>query len=361
MKLAIFSIAPSPYQRDLFSSIAQCSGIELEVFYWERDTGDSPWTVDSLFPHEHILNSHEISVFKKRIHWSRNLPNPASFDLILLNGYMNFGILGYIYKIPQEVPIVFFGESFSEGGNIAQRIFRRVSRVPLARISAAIAIGSRAQKQYHHIFPGKPVINQPYVIDTVEFDHGKVASKSGPVNILFCGQLIHRKGIDVLLHAFETLLASEDIPSLKLILVGRAENYNDLTRHLSNTTIEQIEYLGFLEPDTLGPIFRSADIFVLPSRYDGWGVVVNQAIAAGLPIISTTEVGAAKDLVNEHNGIVIEPGDTEGLYHALKRIIEMRASWHTIAEYNKKLSKTLTPDFAAKKITHFLKEQLRAR
>jgi glycosyltransferase involved in cell wall biosynthesis len=72
--------------------------------------------------------------------------------------------------------------------------------------------------------------------------------------------------------------------------------------------------LGFRNPEDIPPIFAAADVFVLPSRHDGWGVVVNEALGAGLPIIASDRTGAAHDLVQHGvNGFVTGAGDVEAL------------------------------------------------
>jgi glycosyltransferase involved in cell wall biosynthesis len=82
----------------------------------------------------------------------------------------------------------------------------------------------------------------------------------------------------------------------------------------------RIHFLGFKQPAALPPIFAAADIFVLPSRHDGWGVVVNEALGAGLPIIVSDRVGA-RDLVDDgRNGLITCAGDVEELADALLQL-----------------------------------------
>ena len=84
----------------------------------------------------------------------------------------------------------------------------------------------------------------------------------------------------------------------------------------------RIRYEGFQAPDALPHFFSQADVFVLPSRYDGWGVVVNQALGAGLPIIASDQVGAARDLVRENeNGFRFPAGNTSALGETMRRFI----------------------------------------
>src|SRR5262249_28079426 len=144
------------------------------------------------------------------------------------------------------------------------------------------------------------------------------APERAPV-FLFCGQMIERKGIDVLLLAFERLIA--DGIEARLMLVGREA---ELPKHLASIGPQarsKIEFCGFQAPEALPRYFSRGDVFVLPSRHDGWGVVINQALAAGMPVISTDSVGAALDLVeNGKNGMRVTAGSVGELHSAMARI-----------------------------------------
>jgi glycosyltransferase involved in cell wall biosynthesis len=84
----------------------------------------------------------------------------------------------------------------------------------------------------------------------------------------------------------------------------------------------RVNFLGFQQPASIPEVFAGADIFVLPSRHDGWGVVVNEALGAGLPIIVSDCVGA-RDLVEDgRNGFVTRAGDADGLVAALLKLAQ---------------------------------------
>ena len=76
--------------------------------------------------------------------------------------------------------------------------------------------------------------------------------------------------------------------------------------------------LGFVQPGALPDLFRRHGAFVLPSRFEPWGVVIAEAAAAGLPIVCTSACGAALDVVRSYyNGLIVAPGDVAGLARAL--------------------------------------------
>jgi glycosyltransferase involved in cell wall biosynthesis len=135
-----------------------------------------------------------------------------------------------------------------------------------------------------------------------------------------------------------------------LLLIGREAELPDLLSEIEPGIRRRIRYEGFQAPGSLPRFFAQADIFVLPSRHDGWGVVVNQAMAAGLPIIASDAVGAASDLIEEgKSGFVVPAGDVERLQEAMGRILGLPAD--TRAEFGERArrkARGLQPENGAK-------------
>jgi len=130
--------------------------------------------------------------------------------------------------------------------------------------------------------------------------------------------MIARKGIDLLLKAFD-MLTKEGL-RFRLLLVGNEAELPGLLAALPAATRERIEFAGFQVPENLPPFFARADIFVLPSRHDGWGVVVNQALGAGLPCIVTQSVGASEVIREGFNGLIVPPNDERVLADAMREL-----------------------------------------
>jgi glycosyltransferase involved in cell wall biosynthesis len=82
---------------------------------------------------------------------------------------------------------------------------------------------------------------------------------------------------------------------------------------------ERIEIKGFVQPHDLPEVYKECDILCAPSLHDGWGLVVVEGMAAGMPVISTKTTGAAIDLLNDECGWVAPPGNTASLDNALRR------------------------------------------
>jgi glycosyltransferase involved in cell wall biosynthesis len=155
----------------------------------------------------------------------------------------------------------------------------------------------------------------PYGIDLKKFVPGKRARPAGkPLQLLFVGTLGQRKGIKYLIQALDLLPAGQ----VELTVCGRAVDNLDLF-HQSRTPIHL--YPSISEEGLLNA-YRAADIFVFPSLAEGFGQVLLEALASGLPIIATTRT-AAPDLIRHgEEGFIIEPGNAAQLAAHIEKFLE---------------------------------------
>ena len=126
--------------------------------------------------------------------------------------------------------------------------------------------------------------------------------------VLSIGQFIHRKGFDVLLRSAASLDRNMGI----YIVGGEAtEAYKKMKEDLGLTNVH---FLGFQKKDVLAKFYKAADLFVLPTREDIWGLVINEAMAYGLPVITTDRCVAGLELVEEGvNGYIVPVEDENAL------------------------------------------------
>lgn len=149
-------------------------------------------------------------------------------------------------------------------------------------------------------------------------------SQGDVVALLSVGSIIPRKGFDVLLPALNQL---RDLP-WHLTIAGDRSRNRESPRQLDHD-IEQfgfsdrISVLGAVSAETLADLYARSDIFVLASRFEGFGMAYAEALAHGLPVVGTTG-GAIPDTVPADAGLLAEPGDVTTLTRALKKIINDR-------------------------------------
>ncbi len=165
--------------------------------------------------------------------------------------------------------------------------------------------------------------------------------------ILFVGQFIERKGIRPLFDAFEQVAAQNDQVGLVLVGQGALKDEMEERRALSRAG-DRIFIRSHVAQQELPQYYGMADVFCLPSFYDTFGVVVNEAMASGLPVVATTRVGAVADLVRDGvNGRVVPPRDPAALAQALTELVNDDARRERMGECARERMKTWSVDTAA--------------
>jgi glycosyltransferase involved in cell wall biosynthesis len=140
--------------------------------------------------------------------------------------------------------------------------------------------------------------------------------------VLYAAKLTQRKRPDDLLEATRQLRVAVDQP-FTLVLAGSGEREQELRGSCAAHALDNVVFIGFINQSELPALYGSSDIFVLPSEHEAWGLAVNEAMCAGLPIVVSREVGCVSDLVREGvNGYTPAAGDIDGLVRALRCLIE---------------------------------------
>jgi glycosyltransferase involved in cell wall biosynthesis len=172
----------------------------------------------------------------------------------------------------------------------------------------------------------RPIHFSPHSIDTTEFTVKQWdADSTGPVTILTVAQYIPRKGLDLMAKA---LAAISDFYKFKWKIIGTCDDSwlkNVIDQYNLNA---KTAILGTITGSALIKEFQSSDLFVLPSRFDTYGVVTQEAAACGLPLLISRNAGSSFNLVrNEKNGFVIDPYNTLEFTSRLEFMLINRELW----------------------------------
>ncbi len=161
--------------------------------------------------------------------------------------------------------------------------------------------------------------------------------------VLFVGRLVEGfKGVATLIRACAELEGSGDAPLLLLIGDGPdAGRYRDLANSLE---LRRLKFLGVLDHETLCLYYAAADVLVLPSIFETWGFVLNEAMEFGLPLVVSDRVGAAADLVHSgKNGEVFPAGDAVALAAVLRDMARQPLAREFMGNQSRRLIKKFSP------------------
>ncbi len=178
--------------------------------------------------------------------------------------------------------------------------------------------------------------------DKVKVTYGGVPEDGGPEepfdvkgkNILFVGSLVRQKGVDVLLKAFKNVkkdMGSSSVSSVdpvnpanptNLIIVGDGKQRPALERLADDLGLEDVYFLGMKRD--LKSIFKKSDVLVLPSREEGFGLILLEAMANGVPVIASNVGGVPEIIEDGKNGLLFETGDFEDLSCKITRVLKLK-------------------------------------
>jgi glycosyltransferase involved in cell wall biosynthesis len=312
MKVFVLTDSPSPYQVELFNEIETQGGCELKVGYLRSRDPQRQWTRPDI-RHQSIEMDGGSEEAREAVRES---------DLVVFNYYAHSRAAELIgERASSGGPWCFWGErpGFRQEAWAAYggRLFRRWKLARLHGSSAPIwGIGKFAVDEYRREFgPQRSYFNLPYFSDLERF--GRARSRTGSERVvLFCGSLIERKGVDLMARAFAQLAA--DVPDVRLRIAGDGQLRESLAQVLRPVS-DRVEFLGFKDWSELPELYASADVLCVPSRYDGWGLVVPEGLASGLPVIATDRMGAALEFVQTGvNGWLIPAGDEMAILSAMR-------------------------------------------
>ena len=150
--------------------------------------------------------------------------------------------------------------------------------------------------------------------------------RSDPFIFLWAGRLEHMKGIDLLLEAVR-LLKQKIITPFMVRLAGKGNLRAELEKLAVKLDVDnQVKFLGRITRDEMQKEMKSANCFVLPSRYEAFGAVLIEAMASGLPVIATRS-GGPDLIVTKENGLLIDPEDAKQLAEAMGKMISTYSSY----------------------------------
>jgi glycosyltransferase involved in cell wall biosynthesis len=302
---------PVPYQVELFDDLAASGKVDVTVLYMWRTHADRTWDWPRL-AHNHSVLS-ELSL-------AAAIDLLRGRELVVFSGYHPSQLRHLIaVRAKSREPWAFWGE---RPGfvlpNWLGRYYRQAVLPELGSPTTPIwGIGSWAVDAYRQEFGSRrKVINIPYFSKLdVFFDIDRTDAVAPPCRILFCGSLIKRKGVDLLLKAFISI--APEFPELELHLIGDGPMLEQL--HIMSTpAAERVHFHGFKQRTELPAYYAAADVLCAPSRYDGWGLIIPEGLASGLLVVSTNRTGAALDLVDAQCGWVVQAGALDPLIEALR-------------------------------------------
>ena len=314
---------PSPYQVELFNEVERQRPGVIRVLYLHQRVAARKWSgVPLTHDHDYLDRGDTMAA-------AHGAMGGASF--VIFNYYIDSVSAALIQaRAAAGGPWCFWGERPGYRYPWLAKLARFGRLAPLRTGGAPIwGIGRWAVTAYRAEFGTmRSYLNLPYYSNLDRFRAAR-PTYSPDITFLFSGSLIHRKGVDLLARAF--LDTAADHPRVRLKIMGDGPLQARLSQKLSAS--DRVEWVGFTDWHALAPVYESAHILCVPSRHDGWGLVVPEGLATGLPTIATDHTGAALDLIRpRHNGWLVRAGELDGLARAMKQAARLNGDeWSSMS------------------------------
>lgn len=315
--IVILTQLTSPYQVEFFNALAASQECHLEIIYLTSQDKERQWALPGI-SHSHLILSETPDMKLDALDAIRVA------DLVVFNFYTDiFALRAIRERVKTRRPWVFWGErpgAYQAGvwGVIARWILLK----PLHRNAAPIwAVGDFGIEGYRREFGGsRSYSNIPYFSNLRRFM--ELPLRSARVRTFFySGVFSHRKGVDILADAFTQVAQLR--PDARLVLMGAGPLEVALRRQLQRFA-SQVVWLGFQSWDELPSGYAQGGIFCFPSRYDGWGLALVEALASGMPAIGTNRTGAAIEFLSSgHAGRLILAGEADMLKNAMLDLLNL--------------------------------------
>lgn len=277
-------------------------------------------------------------------------------QVIFSNSFGIWTLLALLFKPFGRWRVVIAYEGSSPGVDFRNSPARLAIRRAMVHVADACITNSHAGKDYLLDLlntPTEKVFVQPYEVPcpTKLLESAKAVELSElrskrPV-FVFVASLKPRKGLHLLLEAC-ALLKEQGCDDYTLWVVGDGPQRQELEVFCQQHGLtECVQWIGPVEYDLVGAYFYRADVFILPTLEDTWGVVVSEAMILGKAILCSQFAGASELVMDGKNGYVFDPNDKYAVASAMRRFIEDRELSDRMGQHSIQIMSQYTPEAAA--------------
>lgn len=251
----------------------------------------------------------------------------SNYDVVIINGYVG-KVFRYLYILNKRYKKIIGIDSDTQ---------LRIPKNPIKRIAKDIYLrhifknklfyglaggtGTHKELFRHYGMPEDHIVLMPMMINN-ELFYNVEKKGSSKFTFIYVGRIIGLKNLPTMLESF--IHAFGERKDVELRLIGQGDQLNYLRSKYS--TYKNIVFVGAKFGKDLATEYQNSSAFILPSSSEQWGLVVNEAMAAGLPVIVSDQVGAAHDLVEGRDtGFIFPYQDVDKLSECMRNLVDDRA------------------------------------
>lgn len=331
IRVAIVTNNPTPYREGVYKILAALADIDLCLIYCQHREANRKWEINPSGYHTRYLNTRSIKSKNQYIHFGLNvLKHLSELDphVVITSGYGPVMLLALYWCVIRRRPHIPFTDGTLDSESNLTFVHRFVRKKVFTRSSAFVGASKKSLELFKSYGVSEEALFQSClcVNNEIYFPQPK---QNRPFDLMFAGQLVDGKMPDFFVDVARELSLRRG--RCRVLIVGSGPRSGDIHDRLKESGIEFF-MPGFIQPAALPNFYQQAQLFLFPTRQDAWGVVANEAAAAGMPIITVPEAGSANELVIDgHNGYVLS-ADVNKWASTAQRILDNPFEWEIMSK-----------------------------
>lgn len=315
-KVLFITNIPNPYRIPLFNEMSRQfreSNIHLKIIfgaegykrrYFKIDPSEIKYDFEILKDEAHTFSEDaEKSYFLYK--GLGSLMNREKPDAVIVAGFSSATMKVFFRKLLKGTPFIIFSGTIEKGGRSGSMIRKLQRKFLCSNASAFVAYGSLA-KEYlvksgakaEKVFIGRNTVDTRFFAEETAKLRAEYGKGDGIVRFTYLGYLVPRKNVKLLLESVKIVAQKRN--DFRLDIIGDGVSLDDLKNYVSENRLENVvEFHGFRQKQEIPAFFARSSGLLFQTDFDIWGLVLNEAMAAGVPCLSSPNAGATNDLIQE--------------------------------------------------------------
>jgi glycosyltransferase involved in cell wall biosynthesis len=300
-KVALLTNIPAPYREKMHELVSEYfSGLYTVVYCAEKES-NRKWEVQYGNYNKQVLSKINDNAIHNNPEIIKSL-NKINPDVVIIMGFYPTMLYAYLWTIFKSKKLIVFTDGTLRSESFLSNIHRIVRKIVFKKTKAFIGPSKGSAELYRSYGIDKNKFFRTYL----SVNNGLFVSNSSiekKYDLMFSGQFIDRKMPFFFIEIAKIM--KEHYGKCSVLILGNGELEGEMIDLLTKYNIEY-SYPGFISQEDLPSYYAQAKLFLFPTKNDPWGVVVNEAMASGMPVITCDNAGVANDLVIDgYNGFVL--------------------------------------------------------
>jgi len=349
MKVALVTNMPAPYRVPGFNIVHRRLPDSLKVFFCTRMEPNRKWNIPPMeFPHIFLEGkAHAKKDGNTYVHNNREIYRQLKAyrpDVVITGGFNPTMLYAFLYCRTHRVKHIPISDAWAMSEQHLTRIHRMMRKIVYGRSAAFIACSLKGRAYYESYGIPRESIFISHITITNELFRNNRSFHERKYDLLFSGQFTERK--DPFFFIKVASLVARQKKDLRVLLLGDGPLKEPVFKALNDAGIA-FDYGGYAGQDELPAHYSNCRLFLFPTEYDAWGVVANEAAAAGTPVLTTPYAGCAEELILDgQNGFVLAK-DAEAWAEKCMSLLHDEKKWATFSSKAGTIAQKFTHESAA--------------